>query len=126
MDAEDPTISTIFEGHVIVGDWLSTTLIVNEHVAVFPLPSVALYVAEYNPGTRLDPFDDPCVWTIDGEFPLLSVAVTAGCTYDTAWHCPDVVFTVCAPGHVITGDVLSLMVTVNEHVAVSPAASVIL
>jgi hypothetical protein len=105
---------------------LSTTLIVNEHVAVFPLPSVALYVAEYDPCARSDPLDGPCVCTIDGETPLLSVPVTVGCTYDTAWHCPGVVFTVWVPGHVMTGDVLSLMVTVNEHVAVSPAASVIL
>ena len=84
VDEEDLTISTVFEGHVIVGDWLSTTLIVNEHVAVFPLPSVALYVAEYDPCVRSDPLDGPCVCTIDGEIPLLSVAVTVGCTYDTA------------------------------------------
>ena len=34
-----------FAGHVIIGTWLSVTVIVNEHVAVFPLASVAVEVA---------------------------------------------------------------------------------
>ena len=29
-----------FAGHVIIGTWLSVTVIVNEHVAEFPLASV--------------------------------------------------------------------------------------
>ena len=37
-----PTLAMILEGHVIVGRTLSDIFTVNEHVAVFPLPSLTV------------------------------------------------------------------------------------
>ena len=44
-----PTFTVMFEGQVIVGLMLSTTVTVCEHVAVFPLPSVIVQITVFTP-----------------------------------------------------------------------------
>ena len=50
-----PATADIAAGQVIVGGWLSTTVTVKEHVAVFPAASVAVAVTVVVPEAKVEP-----------------------------------------------------------------------
>ena len=48
-------LAEMFDGQVIAGAWLSTTVTVKEHVAVFPPASVAVAVTVVAPKLKVEP-----------------------------------------------------------------------
>lgn len=97
---------------------MSTTVTRNVHVAVRPEGSVAVTVTVLAPKLKILP-DGGLYVTVAEQ---LSVAVAV---YDTtARHWPGAVFTVMGAGQVTTGFCRSVIVTVKEHIAVLPEASV--
>jgi hypothetical protein len=127
--------AVIFDGQVIVGAILSVTVTVNEHVAVSPAESVTVYVTVVRPvlkvavPTLLIPVAAevatvaPVIAHVKEATVQLSPVVGLVVTTE-AVHNPAAVFAVRFDGHVIVGAILSVTVTVNEQVAVSPALSV--
>ncbi len=98
-------------------------VILNEQVAEFPLASVAIKVTNVTPTGNVEPDGNPLVCVITNPAQL-SVAVGAT-QLTTAPHMPGVLVVVTFIGHdVNTGNSLSVTVTVNEHMAVLPLASV--
>ena len=97
------------------------TVTVNEQLAVLPLGSVAVAFTVVVPTGNVDP-DGGVATTLTGV--QLSVAVTLKLT--TAEHRPVSLLTVMFVGHVITGGVTSVTVTVNEQLEAEtlPEASV--
>jgi hypothetical protein len=109
----------MFDGQVIAGAWLSSTVTVKEQVAVFPAASVAVAVTVVAPKLKVEPEAGLYDTVAD---PQLSVAVAAKVT--TAVQVPAAVLAEMFDGQVIAGAWLSSTVTVKEQVAVFPAASV--
>lgn len=114
----------IFAGHdVNTGSSLSVTVTVNEHVATFPLISVAVYDMLVMPIGKLEPLGNPVV-CVNTNPPQLSLATGAG-QNTTAPHEPGVLFTAIFNGHEVnTGTWLSTTVMVNAHTVAFPLASV--
>jgi hypothetical protein len=110
--------TVMFEGHVITGNWLSTTVTVNEHVVVLPAASVAVEVTVVVPVLKIEP-EAGVVETVAEQ---LSVAVTLKLT--TALQELASVFTVILEGQLMTGDSLSATITSNVHVVTFPEASI--
>jgi hypothetical protein len=110
--------TVMFEGQVITGASLSTTVTVNEHVVTLPAASVAVEVTVVVPGLNVEPEAGTEVTVAE----QLSVAVVL--KFTTAPHELASVFAVMLEGQVITGASLSTTVTVNEHEVELPAASV--
>src|SRR5258705_13894346 len=54
-------LATIFAGHVTVGAWLSTTVTLNEQVAVFPDASVTRNVLVVTPTGKTPPLGMPAI-----------------------------------------------------------------
>jgi hypothetical protein len=54
-------LTTTLAGQEIVGTCVSLTVTVNEHVAVFPDPSVTVKLFEVIPEGKLDPLPKPAV-----------------------------------------------------------------
>jgi hypothetical protein len=122
-------------GQVIVGAMLSVTVTVNEHVAVSPAESVTVYVTVVTPvlkvavPTLLIPVaaEVATVAPVIAQVNLVTVQlspVVGLVVAIEAVHNPVAVFAVIFDGQEIVGAILSVTVTVNEQVAVSPALSV--
>ena len=109
----------MFAGQVIIGGCVSTTVIVNEHMLVFPAASVATAVTVVVPFGNAEPDGGVATTLTPGQ---LSVAVTTKLT--TAEHRPGAAGTVMFAGHVIAGGWPSFTVTVNEQLEVFPDVSV--
>jgi hypothetical protein len=113
----------MFDGQVIDGAWLSTTITVNEQEDMLLEASLAVQVTVVVPTGKLEP---------DAGLQLgvptpgqLSVAV--GALYvTTAEHWPIGALVLTLAGQVIDGACVSLTVTVNEQLAELPAASITL
>jgi hypothetical protein len=110
--------TVMLDEQLITGTWLSTTVTVNEQVAVFPLPSVAVPVTVVFPNANVLP--EAGEETTAG-LPQLSVAVVLKVA--TAVQFPDADMLTFA-GQLITGTVLSTTRTVNEQVELFPLPSV--
>jgi hypothetical protein len=110
-------LTDIFAGHAIVGSSLSVTVTSNEHVAVFPLASVAVDTTVVVPTGNTEP--EAGTETTDEE--QLSVEVTEKVTI--APQEPASVLTVMFAGQAIVGSSLSTTVTVKEQVAELPEPS---
>jgi hypothetical protein len=105
---------------VITGLILSFTVTVNEHAEIFPFASVAVYVTVVIPSGKVLP---GVLLLVNVESEQLSEAV-GGVQDTTAWQDAFAVV-VTLPGQpLITGLVLSLTVTLKEHVEVFPDPSV--
>jgi hypothetical protein len=105
----------------ITGASASTTVTVNEHVAVFPDVSVAMQVTVVVPLAKTEP--GAGVQTTDASaqlsLPVGIVHVT------TALHRPGSVFCTMLLGQPeIVGGTVSVTVTLNEHVETLPEVSV--
>lgn len=121
-------------GHVMVGMMLSFTVTVKEHVAMFPAASLALYVTVVTP--PLNVLVPTLLMPVTAEFATvapakahvkivteqLSAVVAFGVAIDLVHVPAATVFTMFA-GHVMVGRILSVTVTVYEHVAMLFAAS---
>src|SRR5690606_40568457 len=104
----------------ITGTSVSTTVTSNEHVAVLPAPSVAVYVTVVVAIGNTSPL----LCELDNDTEQLSDAVGA-VHVTTAPHVLASVINVISVGQfAITGTSVSTTVTSNEHVAVLPAPSV--
>jgi hypothetical protein len=108
---------------VNTGNWLSVTVTLNEHVAMFPLASVAVNTTLVTPIGKAEPFGKPAVCVMVNPAQL---SLAAGATHEAiALHKPGLLFKTILAGHEVnTGTWLSVTVTVNEHTAVLPLASV--
>jgi hypothetical protein len=106
-------------GQVITGASVSSTVTVKEQLAVFPDGSVAVQVTVVVPTGKKEPEAGEQL-TVTGQ---LSVTVGSG-NVTKAPHSPGSLEMVISTGQVITGGSVSFTVTVKEHVAVLPAASV--
>ena len=107
---------------MITGACESVIVTVKLHDAVNPPASVTVNVFVVVPVGNVDPLGSPAVCTVTAKGQL---SVPIGATYITsAPHTPGVFDCVMFPGQVITGACESVIVTVNEHDAVSPPASV--
>lgn len=112
-------VAVLLAGQVIAGNCVSLTVTVKLHVAVLPDASVAVAVTVVVPFGKFVP-DGGLVTTLTpGQ---LSDAVTLKVT--TLEHCPGVVVVTIFAGQVTRGGCVSLIVTVNEQLAVLPLASV--
>jgi hypothetical protein len=111
----------ILAGQVIVGAWLSTTVTVNEHVAVLPLVSVAVQVTVLVPRAKVEPLVGAQLLVTPGQLsPMVgALQVIAGDE-----QVPDAVFVAILAGQVIVGAWLSTTVTVKLQLFVLPLASV--
>jgi hypothetical protein len=105
----------------ITGASASTTVTVNEHVAVFPDVSVAVQLTVVVPFEKIEP--DAGVQTTDASAQLsLPVGIVHA---TTALHRPGSVFTTMLLGQPeIVGGTASVTVTLNEHVETLPEVSV--
>src|SRR5690606_26260694 len=105
----------------ITGTSVSSTVTSNEHVAVLPAPSVAVYVTVVVPIGKTSP--GSCV--LVNVVPV-QLSVNVGAVHvTTASHELASVLTVISVGQfAITGTSVSLTVTSNEHVALLPEAPV--
>lgn len=97
---------------------MSFTVTVNIQLDVLPLASIAVAVTVVVPTGKVDPDGGLATTDTPGQ---LSEAITV--KFTTAEHCPVVLPTVMFDGQVIDGGWLSLIVTVNEQLAVLPDAS---
>ena len=114
-------LTVISAGHpLITGGVVSVTVTVNEHVAVLPTASVAVYVtvvggpiANILPGVLVDASVAP-----------VQLSVKVGAVQFTTALQEALAFTVMFAGHpLMTGGVISFTVTMNEHVDVLPVGS---
>src|SRR3989442_1654903 len=105
----------MFAGQVITGPWVSRTITRCWHVAVFPLPSVAVQV------TRLVPTGN-CAGAllVTVTAPQLSLAVGLPKATPVAKHVPALALTVTSAGQVIVGGCVSWTVTVKVQVLELP------
>ena len=113
--------TVIFAGHpLITGGVISFTVTMNEHVAVLPAASVAVYVTVVGPLGNVLPGA-----LVVASVPPVQLSVKVGAVQFTTALQDAVAFTVMFAGHpLITGGVISFTVTINEHVVVLPEASV--
>ena len=107
-------------GHVITGNSLSFTVTVKEHFAVFPEASVAVKTFVVEPTGKTEPLCNPLVKATVAL--QLSIAVTSNVAF--APQTPKLVLILRGVGQVMTGNSLSVTLTVKEQVAVLPDASV--
>lgn len=106
----------------MVGLSLSFTVTVNEQLAVRPEPSVTVYVSVVVPTGKVLPGPRPLVREVEDPEQL---SLPTGAVYDTAApQTPASLLTVIAAGQEIVGFSESVTVTVKEHDAVLPVASV--
>lgn len=103
-------MTVTFAGQVIVGAWLSTTVTVKEHTAVFPATSVAVAFTVVVPTANVLPLAG-LLTTLDEQ---LSVVVTVKET--GALQALKLLFTLILAGQAIVGLVLSTTVTVAVQV----------
>jgi len=103
---------------VITGGWVSLTVTVKVHCAVFPLASTAVLVTVVIPTGKADPLAG--MLSTPGA-PQLSVAVTLNVTLLV--HAPSAAVTVRFAGQVIAGSWVSLTVTVKRHWLALPLLS---
>src|SRR5207248_2836126 len=103
-------LTVISAGQVIVGGRLSRTITRCWHVAVFPLPSVAVQVTTLVPATN-------CAGAlfVTVTVPQLSLAVGLPNATPVAKQVPEFTFTVTSVGQVIAGSWLSLTITAHVH-----------
>src|SRR5262245_51097873 len=108
-------------GHVIANGCVSLTVTVNEQLAELSTASLTVQFTVVVPFVNVEPEGGLQTGTpTPGQLSL-----TTGAAYvTTAEHWPGVAGTVISAGHVIDGGCVSLTVTVNEHAAVLPEASV--
>lgn len=116
----------MLDGQLMVGNWLSTTVILKEQTEVFPPASVALnvmiLVAVGVPFGKAEPLAKPVMRaTVTPE--QLSVAVGVAKVWIEVQR-PVFMFTVRLGGQAMLGNWLSTTVTLNEQAAVSPLPSV--
>jgi len=101
---EASLLTLIFDGHVICGLLSSSTMIVNEHEAVFPEASVAVYCTKVSPRGNTEPDASPPVKAVETE----QASLPTGAVYDTvALHKPGSRLTFILLGHEIVGGVWS-------------------
>jgi len=112
-----PATTVMFDGHVIVGGVVSTTVTNVVHEDELPLASVAVNVTAVVPSGNT-PLLGP--ETVTG--PAMSEAVAGGTTTNAANGC--VASAVIAAGQMIVGAVVSMTVIEVEHDAWFPAESV--
>jgi hypothetical protein len=123
----------MLEGHTIVGNWLSTTVTVNEQKSWLPEASVALASTVVVPSGNVIPLivvngnvNPPSVLYLIGgvDNRQLSCAVefheSLVCVYTHPAPADTVLFML----HWMVGIVLSATTTLNEHVVELPAASI--
>ena len=105
----------IFEGHdVNTGAFVSFTLTVNEHVAILPAASAALYITTLVPTGNVEPLGNNEV-SVTVAVPHLSVAVGAA-QEATPEQVPPTLFTTILLGQKVkTGACKSATVTVKEQ-----------
>ena len=105
----------------MTGNCESFTVTLKEQFAVFPEPSVTVYVSTVVPIGKTDPLGKPAVRTVVAPEQL---SFPTGAVKDTmALHWFTALFTVVSPGQTIVGLMLSISVTVDEQVAEFPAKS---
>ncbi len=118
-NVDEPPPLTVDPGQVMVGLALSVTVTTKLHVLVSPALSVALQLTVVVPRAN----DDPLVWLHPALcMPEMSLGLVLKNTRSLAT--PDRVEFVAEAGHPATGGVVSVTLTVNVHVLVSPALSV--
>ena len=112
----------ILPGHVITGASVSFTVTVNEHNAIRPPASVTENILVVVPVGKVDPLGRPdiCIVVAPGQLSVPTGAVYVTTAPQIPASLPCVIFA----GQVMVGDSLSVTVTVNEHEAVNPPASV--
>jgi hypothetical protein len=110
----------MFAGQVMLGAWPSVTVTLKEQLALRPTASVAVQVTVVAPAAKVEP--DGGTQLTGTEPGQLSVAV--GVYVTTALHWPTSALLVMFAGQVMLGAWPSLTVTVNEQLALRPAASV--
>src|SRR5262249_8247061 len=100
------------------------TVTVNEHIAMLPAESVALHLTVVVPmgngsvrGLPSSRVQTGVIW------PSQSSVAVGGGKFRVAVHLPGSVDTVVSPGHVITGGMVSTMVTMNVHMPIPPNVS---
>jgi hypothetical protein len=112
----------ILDGHLIVGACVSVIVTVNEQLAVLPAASVTTNVFVVVPAENVVPLACPAVCAVAAPEQL---SVPVGAVYVTISPQDPVVFPcVILDGQLIVGACVSVIVTVNEQLAVLPAASV--
>src|SRR5690606_40724187 len=104
----------------ITGTSVSTTVTSNEHVAVLPAPSVAVYVTVVVPIENTSPL----LCELDNDTEQLSDAAGAVHVTTASHELASVLSVIYVGQFAITGTSVSTTVTSNEHVAVLPEASV--
>ena len=115
-------LTVLEEGQEIVGFWLSTTVTVKEQVSVFPAASVARQVTVVVPSEKVDPEPGPDNRVMEAPEQL---SETVGVEYETTLlQEPEPALTVMDDGQEATGSMPSKTVTLKEHVATLPEASV--
>lgn len=117
--APEGAFVVISDGQLMTGAWLSITITLNEHVATFPEPSVAVYVTTLVPFGKIAPGATLLV-KVNVQ---LSVAV-GGIQLTDFVHVPESVTVISAGQDEITGAILSITETLNEHVDALPVESV--
>ena len=131
-----PTLAVTFDEHDIVGLILSLIVTVNEQVDVLPAASETVYTTVVTPVLKVyvptllipvaplaavvAPLIDHVNCVTEQLSDVVGLVVTT-----LVLHKPAVTLAVTLDGQVIVGLMLSLIVTVYEHVAVLPATSVI-
>ena len=117
-----PAVTDPFAGQVMLGACASTTVTVKEHVPVLPAASVALKTLVVGPSGYVPPLAIPLVWVLVTPAQL---SVPEGVLkVATPEQSPEVLFTLRFAGQVMVGACTSDTVTLKEHVAVRPWASV--
>jgi hypothetical protein len=126
--------TVLFDGQVIVGNTVSLTVTVNEHCAVLPYTSSAVYVIVVTPTLKV--FDPTKLMPHDGESPVvapvmhqvndtqlqLSLNVGFGTVIRLLQLLLLMVYRMLA-GQLTTGGWLSSTVTVKQQLLVRPDAS---
>jgi hypothetical protein len=108
----------MFAGQVSCGASASFTVTVNEQVAVLFDASVTVQSTVVVPFGNTEPDAGAQTVVAPGQLSFM-----VGLKVTTAEQLPGSVLTVMLAGHVIVGGILSTTVTVNEQLAVLPAAS---
>jgi hypothetical protein len=113
------TLTMTSAGQVTAGVSASSTVTVNEQLSVLPAASDAVQSTVVVPTEKVEPLAGAQTTLTPGQ---LSVAVAVKVT--TALHWAGSVFTSTFAGQTMPGFSASVTVTVNEHAAVLPLASV--
>ena len=114
-----------FPGQLIIGNSASFTDTLKLQVALFPDASTAKYETGVIPTGKTEPLVGPVICVIEAP---LQLSVTPGDGQETtALHWPGELTALRIKGQfIITGLVLSITFTVNEHMEVRLAASIAL